>query len=514
MASNILSRLLPSAGEDPERIPPARHPDEESGDPDLEHVDDARFEDQDLAQLLAEGMEDDMPITDDTHSVDERDLPRRSIKRPSGSDRTSRNGKQPMRPQNSRPTDDEDDVPSSLLLGGTSDRRRKRKSSKGQSVADLPTAMAIPGPDTRTTRAQWEATRAQQQLHNDLTSPPSIQPITGNRLRPTLTVDAKEKAMWAWVNVGNLDNHLTWVYRYYEQHGIWSHLLDKGVRYFTAMFVVWLSTFMFYCIDYSKLPGSTKFEQVRVPHCTEKLPWYWNLFIWGFVIVLVYKIASEIQAIPRWVEMHNFYTHLLDIPDKDIQTVSWQYVVSKVMELRDAHPQTAHISPQNRRFIATQSKQRMDAHDIANRLMRRENYYIAMINKDVLDFSVNIPFIGRKDFYPPALQYLISLCLMDCVFDDHYQVKENFRTTRSRKENIILLQRRFHTCALISMVFVIPLSIVAVLLRFLESYTVSYDFVDHNIVLTRSRNTRRIHQHSVHVNSLISLSGRYEISTK
>lgn len=513
MASNILSRLLPSAGEDPERNTPPRLPDEESGDPDLDHVDDARFEDQDLAQLLAEGMEDDMPVTDETHSTDERDLPRRSIKRPSASDRASRAIKQSSKAPISRSTDDEDEVPASLLLGGASDRRRKRKSLKGQSVADLPT-MPIPGPDTRASRAQWETTRAQQQLHSDVSSPPPVQPIAGNRLRPQFAVNSKEKAMWAWVNVGNLDNHLTWVYRYYEQHGIWSHLLDKTVRYVTAIFVVWLSTFMFYCIDYSKLPGSTKFEQVRVPHCTEKLPWYWNLFIWGFVISLVYKIASELQAIPRWLEMHNFYTYLLDIPDKDIQTVSWQYVVSKVMELRDAHPQTAHLSPANRRWLATQSKQRMDAHDIANRLMRRENYYIAMINKDILDFSVNIPFIGRKDFYPPALQYLVSLCLMDCVFDDHYQVKETFRTTRNRKENIILLQRRFNTCALISMVFVIPLAITAVLLRFLESYTVSNIAEDENLLLMKTRNTKRILRPSVHASFLILLNGRYVTSMK
>ena len=34
------------------------------------------------------------------------------------------------------------------------------------------------------------------------------------------------------------------------------------------------------------------------------------------------------------------------------------------------------------------SKVRLNAHDIANRIMRRENYMIALINKDILDLSV------------------------------------------------------------------------------------------------------------------------------
>jgi autophagy-related protein 9 len=477
MASNILSRLLPSASEDdPKSSTSRRRTDLEAGDDaDVAHLDvDPQFEDQDLAQLLAEGM-DEMPTTDDTRSSEDRNLPRRSMKRPSPKASPAPTNVQSPRPLLTEDDDDDNDVPASLLLGGKSDRRRKRRSSRTTKTVEEQPLIPAPGPETRSTRAQWEATRAQQQLHNEVPTPPPVQPMARRGLNHSkFTVDPREKALWAWSNVDNLDSHLDWVYRYYEQHGVWSYILYKFIRYCTAAFVFWLSTFTFYCIDYSKLPGSTKFSQVRIPKCYEQLPWYWNLFIWVFALTYVYKAVTEIQALPRWWEMHNFYTYLLDIPDKDIQTVSWQYVVSKMMELRDANPTTAQsISPANRRWMSTQSKQRMDAHDIANRLMRRDNYWIAMINKDVLDFSLNIPFIGKKEFYPSALQYFISLCLMDCVFDDHYQVKENFRTTRNRKENIELLQRRFRAAGMISMLLAVPLAFSSVIIRFLETFTVS-----------------------------------------
>jgi autophagy-related protein 9 len=171
--------------------------------------------------------------------------------------------------------------------------------------------------------------------------------------------------------------------------------------------------------------------------------------------------------------MHNFYLYLLDIPDRDIQTVSWQYVVSRLMALRDGNPSTAtNISAANRRFIQSQSKQRMDAHDIANRLMRRDNFWIAMINKDILDCSLNIPFFGKRSFYSRVLQWNISLCLMDFVFDEKGQVRQQFRETRHRREVIKVLKSRFRTAGLINMVFVIPLVVWAVGYRFLTSFTV------------------------------------------
>jgi autophagy-related protein 9 len=474
MASNILSRLLPSASQEDSRDTRATAVDLETGHPDTGHLDhDPHFEDQDLDQLLAEGIEDDAPTTDEVPASDDGHFPHRSMKRPTAKDTSTRSQMPPSRPLIPDNEDDEDDVPPSLLLGGRSDRRRRRKSTKLNKATE-PAAIPVAGPESRATRAQWETTRAQQRLHNDLPTPPPVQAITTWRnSRTTFAVNRKEKAMWAWANVDNLDSHLDWVYRYYEQHGIWSHVLNKAFRYLTATFVFWLFTFMLSCIDYSKLRGSTKFEQIRVPQCYEKLPWYWNFFIWVFVLVLVFRFVQEIQNIPRWLEMHDFYKYLLDIPDKDIQTVSWQYVVSKLMELRDANPTTAQtISAANRRWMSTQSKQRMDAHDIANRLMRRDNYWIAMINKDIMDFGIDIPFLGKMDLYPYSLQWLISLCLMDCVFDDHYQVKENFRTTRNRKENIDLLQRRFRAAGVVSIPFVGPLAIISAIIRFLESYTV------------------------------------------
>jgi autophagy-related protein 9 len=463
MASNILSRLLPSGSE--ESPGPSKPTDAEFGRPESEGTD-AHFSDQDLEQLLSHGMEDDMRLLGESPSSEDRDVPRRSMMR-STAPKQSPSRKKQSKPFDDDEDDDEDQVPESLLLGAKSGKKRRRKPSKPSNSS------AIPGPDTTETRAQWETTQAQQQLHVEQPVAP-IQPIVRRPIaRSKFALDPKEKALWAWVNVDNLDFHLEWVYKYYEHHGIWSYLLHKGIKYTTAVFLLWLSSFMFNCINYNKIPGSTRFDQIRVPKCYESLPFAWNFFIWISVVVMFVKLVAELQSLPKWFEVHNFYTHLLDIPDKDIQTVTWQYVVSKLMELRDANPITNQNTPpaHHKKWFSTQSKQRMDAHDIANRLMRRDNYWIAMINKDVVNFSIDIPFIGKKDFYPYALQWFASICLIDCVFDESHQVKPSFRTTKNRKENIQLLKRRFKAAGLLAMICVVPMAMLSIVYRFLDNFT-------------------------------------------
>ncbi|KAF2664761.1 autophagy protein-like protein Apg9 [Microthyrium microscopicum] len=463
MASNILSRLLPSASDDDDPMAPRRSDIEALAADDLDS-NDAQFEDQDLEALLAEGMEDNISLPS---------AARISLNKAGKAVATGQSP--PVSARDARPletiTDDDDDVPESLLLEGKPDRRRRRK-SRNSRMDDQPTP--APGPETRNTRIQWQATQTQQRLHGD---PPPMRDRRNNTTRnpgmhQSFIVDPKQRAMWMWANVNNLDTFLKSVYNYYEEHGIYSIYLRRAISVFTAAFVGGLSTFMFFCIDYSKLPGSSRFADVRVPQCTKSLPLYWNMAIFFFFAAAGYTVFRWIQQLPALWDMHNFYLHLLDIPDKDIQTVTWQYVVAKLMELRDTNPNTAlNISPANRRFISTQSKQRMDAHDIANRLMRRENFFIALINKDILDCNLDLPFFGRRSFYTRSLELNISMCLMDFVFDDNGQVKPQFRGTKRRQQLIDILRKRFFIAGVVNIFLSGPMAFWAVAIRFLRSFT-------------------------------------------
>jgi autophagy-related protein 9 len=194
--------------------------------------------------------------------------------------------------------------------------------------------------------------------------------------------------------------------------------------------------------------------------------------LWFTAAWWVWQLIQDIREIPKLWEMHNFFQHLLKIPDSDIQTVSWQYVVKQLMELRKHNYATADDMPaENRRFLNGQSKQRMDAHDIANRLMRIENYWIALVNKEILDCNVNIPFFGKRQFYTKVIEWNLGAALTDFVFDDTLQVKSQFRSAKYRRELIKVLKRRFFIIGCLCVVGALPLACYFIIKEFFMMFT-------------------------------------------
>ena len=80
---------------------------------------------------------------------------------------------------------------------------------------------------------------------------------------------------------------------------------------------------------------------------------------------------------------------------------------------------------------------KLDAHDVANRIMRQENYLIALFNKDVLDLTIPLPGLRLR---PPALtktlEWNLTFSLLGFLFDRRGQVRRQFITNRNRGDLI------------------------------------------------------------------------------
>lgn len=153
--------------------------------------------------------------------------------------------------------------------------------------------------------------------------------------------------------------------------------------------------------------------------------------------------------------MQQFYTHLLKVPDSDISTISWSTVVSRIAAIRDENPITAVSNLPDASTDNTVPTAKLDAHDIANRIMRQENYLIALFNKDLLDLRLPVPPVVRRlltviglyseeDDGPSkyrterttltrALEWNLRFCLMNYLFDSSGKVKEIFLKERNRE---------------------------------------------------------------------------------
>ncbi|KAI1438154.1 autophagy protein Apg9 [Xylaria sp. CBS 124048] len=375
--------------------------------------------------------------------------------------------------------DGDNDVPPSLLVESPISG-----DSKGKAPASSPSQARRPGSAERSNRrriaTQWETAQAHQRLHpDDEYGPISGHDRAGSYLkRPGLTASPEDKAMFRWANVSNLDGFIRDVYDYYLGAGLWCIVLDRVLHLLKVAFVASLLTLLTQCIDYSKIKQSKSLSQILIPQCTKHMWGLWNLSLWLCSFYFVWKSIQWVLDMPRLMHIRDFYVYLLEIPEDDMQTVSWQDVVSKITSLRDENFRTAtNITPSQRKFIskqlgshvASQSKERLDAHDIANRLMRRENYIIALFNKDILNLTAPIPFLNNRQLFSKSLEWTVQFGVLDLIFNEGGQVHQRVLKADHRGQLSREMQARFSFAAIMNLIFA-PFLACGLLVDFIFTY--------------------------------------------
>ncbi|KAF3941256.1 hypothetical protein ABW19_dt0209839 [Dactylella cylindrospora] len=355
---------------------------------------------------------------------------------------------------------DNNDVPESLIIEATH-RDRTAATANSDHSSPPPPEFAqfhdnpatfdqqlgnLPPPPSRILEERWAAVQNQLSQENTPRNPPPIpRPPPG-------FIDPKQRAMYKWANVEDVDGFLHRVYAYYLGKGIYCICLERFIGLLTVAFVVGFSTFIFSCIDFSKLRTKRSLDEVKIDRCMSEMSIGSTLLLWIFCFVWAVKFVSYIYDIWKLYEIHQFYHHLLDIPDMDMQTIQWQDVVQKLMALRDSNPVTSLAT--TRKYIKNHSsKQRMDAHDIANRLMRKENYLIALFNKDILDLSIPFPFLRDHQLLTKTVEWNLGLAILDFVFHDGDNFNPIFLKESSRKVLAQALRTRFIVFGVFNLLF-------------------------------------------------------------
>ncbi|KAJ7775186.1 putative transmembrane protein [Mycena metata] len=383
----------------------------------------------------------------------------------------------------------DDEVPQSFMIEATSKKSSKKGKAKSNSDSGraqplhsvagraLPPVLPTHATSPRSPPAAFNST--------DESGRPLSRTSSNGHDRPARQMrglDAYERALWNWVNVYNLDAFLQEVYYYYEGKGIYSIALSRGLNLLTVGFVIGFSTFLLGCVDYSRIrhEQSMKLADVVVSRCVSKFSGFTLLFFILFIAFYVWQIVSFVLSVFRLVDMYNFFTHLLKIPDADIQTISWPEIVRRIGAIREDNPLTALSSNIQKTNDTTTAK--LDAHDIANRILRQENYLIALFNKDLLDLRVPLPNIlkrfiveeeGKGTMLTRALEWNLRFCLMEYLFDQHGKVRKVFLKSKNRPVLIEGLKRRFIFMGMLNAAFA-PFIVLYLLMysffRYFEEY--------------------------------------------
>ncbi|KAJ2568132.1 autophagy protein atg9 [Coemansia sp. RSA 1813] len=293
---------------------------------------------------------------------------------------------------------------------------------------------------------------------------------TGRR-RPHARDDARlsyrERALRAWRDSKHQDDFFCRVYAYYVGKGAVAMVLARALQLATLAFVVVLSTFVVGCIDHAKVREQKSLSAVVIPQCSKGFSWPVTLCLWAFAAFWVAQAARTVADVPALLEIRAFFVEVLGVSSADIATVAWHEVVGRMVRLR-----TAEIREYRNLTKSRILGYRLTADGIVNRVMRRENYMIALFNRDLLD--TRIPLLGRQQMLTKALEWNLSFCLLNYVFDERGQLRKRFLRESNRAILSEGLRRRFKFMAVINLMFAPFLVVFLVLYSFFRYFEELY----------------------------------------
>lgn len=301
----------------------------------------------------------------------------------------------------------------------------------------------------------------------------------------------RERALYLWANITNMDDFLADIYYYYRGQGMLNIALERAVDIFIFVFVVWFALFVTYGIDYSSFSQHLShpagkplvLRDLIIPnywvHC---VPPFAKVLLLGFMAYTILRIAQlYFDCRYKLMEIRNFYRHLLDFSsDEELSTVAWKTIVERLAALKNFNSLTqgGGLGRDTYRNDLV-SKVRLNPHDIANRIMRKENYMIGLINKQVLDMSISIPLGAHRTWllcqndlvFTRTLEWNLKLCIYNYIFNAHGHINPLTLKDYNRNQMAKELSARFRMAALINLVLCPFLVVYFVLLYFFRYFT-------------------------------------------
>jgi autophagy-related protein 9 len=199
----------------------------------------------------------------------------------------------------------------------------------------------------------------------------------------------------SWGAVANLDTFFTCLYNYYYHRGLAS-IVGRGVVDLTSLlFTLYLSVVLFAYVDWAALATC---HDERTCHADLQIYLIHKPFartqLWTVLIILYCALFSAYGLFAAWSFQQTLrqarhakwvFEERLGISARKLQggAVDWERdVVNKLLEVQRSGEYRVAIHGQE-----------LDALVVANRILRKENFMVAMFNRGLFDLSV--PWIGK-----------------------------------------------------------------------------------------------------------------------
>ena len=253
--------------------------------------------------------------------------------------------------------------------------------------------------------------------------------------------------------IKNLDAWFASLYAYFNEKGFACIITSRVVNLLTLGFTIFFSGFLLLYVDWEYLGGecaaaSLDYHSADAPGAADggsggcdvlrdavfASPLKHRSALSSVVIVAYLALASlywfwcfaRLALDARGLlEMRAFCTRKLQLSDRDVQTATWPEVVARVV----------HLQATTRLCIVKD----LNEHDIVARILRRENYFLGMLNRGVLGLTLDVPGLRRKTWLTKAVEWNITHAVFAHMFDDDFRIRSDFYDVGALKTRMRVL---------------------------------------------------------------------------
>ena len=196
-------------------------------------------------------------------------------------------------------------------------------------------------------------------------------------------------------NYGKTDEFFIFLYQYYEYKGYWNMILVRVLNVMQLAFMTGLYIFLTAYIDYS----SNEAKDFRDMVSSQKIGFWGGIGLFLLIVYLLILSVKSYLEIKETGHMYHFYNDILKVEDSELYSTPWGDIAKKVIQVPSIKGSSENFSEL----------------DLANLIMRRENYVIAMMNKGILE--TDLPLAGGQLVGTKALEWITFLVIFTFFFN-------------------------------------------------------------------------------------------------
>lgn len=246
--------------------------------------------------------------------------------------------------------------------------------------------------------------------------------------------------------IDDLDSFFVRIYQYHQRHGFCLIVLKAILVALQFLFIIFLAVYLRHGINYPVLfkdipppTNSTKVTLSDVLLPINEVVSNFGGFTWLTLILaaifFILKLIRGIYSLSNFWEIKRFYNDVLKIHDSELDNLTWHEVQTKLRKVQKERKIIIH-------------KDELTELDIYHRILRQENYLVAMVNKKLIPPTLHVPFLGEIVYWTAGLRFNMQILFFWSPFSPFahpWQLKDEYKKPHMRQE----LARQFKQLVLI-----------------------------------------------------------------